>query len=108
GPIWPGSTGRPPNGPRRPCRRPSSAATGPCSAASSASEHVAAGQPPDHRRDHDPKVEPDRPVLDIVQVEADAARRLLQRVDAAAHAVDLPPPGDAGLDAVARRVVADE
>ena len=57
----------------------------------------------DERQPHDLQVEPDRPVLDVVQVVLDPLfdRRV------AAPAVDLRPAGDSGLYLVAQHVLRD-
>src|SRR5918912_2127514 len=56
-----------------------------------------------HRHEQDLQVEPEGPVLDVVVVPLDPVRER----GLAAQAVDLRPPGDAGLDAVAVLVAAD-
>src|SRR6185369_17678585 len=53
------------------------------------------------------EVEQDRPVLDVIEIELDALLDLLLIVDLAAPAVDLGPAGDAGLDAMPRKIAGD-
>src|SRR5262249_42245128 len=63
------------------------------------------------RREHgphqDPKIEPERPVVDVVQVVFDPAAHLVIGVGFTAEAVDLRPSGDARPDVVAPGVDQD-
>src|SRR5579859_217051 len=68
------------------------------------SEHRWAPEPAEHGAQHDHQIEPDRPIVDVIEIELDAAPRLGLVADAAAHAVDLAPAGDARLDPVARGI----
>src|SRR4051812_46841042 len=55
----------------------------------------------DDRQPHDLEIEPDRPVLDVIEVVLEA---LVER-GVAAPAVDLRPPGHAGLHLVTQHVL---
>jgi glycosyltransferase involved in cell wall biosynthesis len=60
-----------------------------------------------HRPDHDPKVEPEAPALDVAQVEFDPAPDRLRRRRAASQTFHLGETGHPGLDVIAQRVVGD-
>src|SRR5581483_938510 len=66
-----------------------------------ASVSVSVEEPLDEREPHDLEVEPDRPVLDVIQVVLDPL--LEGRI--AAPAVHLGPPGEAGLHFVPEHVL---
>src|SRR6266702_8498702 len=69
-----------------------------------ASVRVAAHEAFPESQANDLDVEPEAPVLHVVQIELDAAHHLFDAVGFAAIAVDLRPPGDARLDPVAVHV----
>src|SRR5579884_39159 len=60
-----------------------------------------------HSTEENFQVEPQRPIVDVVQIVLDALAHRFFAVDLAAIAVDLRPAGDAGLDVVAARVERD-
>src|SRR3954454_15886896 len=55
----------------------------------------------------DLNVEPDRPIVDVVEIVLDAPSQRFVRPDLAAKAVDLSPTGDAWFDVVPPRVERD-
>src|SRR6185437_5330713 len=73
-----------------------------------ASVGVAVDEADEERATEDPEVEPDRPVLDVVEVVLHALVHPVERRRLAAPAIDLSPASDAGLDAVAVEVAIDQ
>jgi hypothetical protein len=71
------------------------------------SSRVLARQHHLHRLEHDPQVQPQRPVAQIIQVVLDARFHLVQRGGFTTQAVDLGPAGNARLDLVAQHVALD-
>src|SRR5262249_4511703 len=65
------------------------------------SVRVAADEALPERQADDLQIEPEAPVLHVVQIELHAAHHLFDAVGFAAITVDLRPAGDAGLDPVA-------
>src|SRR5262249_7391115 len=72
-----------------------------------ASMGIVIGPRREHGADHDLEIEPERPVIDVVQVVRDAAAHLVVGVGLAAQPVNLRPAGDAGLDVVAAGIDRD-
>ena len=57
--------------------------------------------------EQDGDIEPDRPVVDVLDVGLDALGHFLDVFGLAAQAADLGEAGDAGLDVVPREVIRD-
>ena len=68
---------------------------------------IAVGAGRDHRPDQDLKVEPERPVVDVVQIELDPALHLVVAVGLATEAVDLRPSCYPRLDVMPTRIERD-
>src|SRR5579875_1249958 len=60
------------------------------------------------RRQEDGYVEPDRPILDVIEVAFDAALDFVRRIGLAAPAIDLRPAGNAGTHAMPGEIAVDD
>ena len=61
-------------------------------------------QAKDNGHHQNPEVEPQRPVLDIIEIMLHAGAHLLETVGLAPEPADLRPAGDTGLDAMATEI----
>src|SRR4051794_18939363 len=69
------------------------------------SEGIAPGEADESGPPENLDVEPERPVVDVIEVEIDAGLQLVRCIHGAATAVDLGQAGNAGLHAVAEAVL---
>src|SRR5262249_20357700 len=68
------------------------------------STSVLIGGAREHRADDDFQIEPERPIVDVIQIVLDALSHLVVGVGLAAIAVDLRPAGDARPDVMTPRI----